>query len=379
MSQSNYYEILGVSQDATAEQIKRAYRKKAVQHHPDRHQGKDKKKAEEKKFKEISQAYEVLRDPEKRAQYDRYGHAAFQTAGAAGPGAGFHDPFDIFNQVFGGAGGIFDEFFGGGRQRASGRGQRGDDLRYDLPITLEEAVSGFEKELRYKRQVTCTRCKGTGAEPDSQRTTCPTCRGAGEVAFSRGFIRMAQTCPTCHGMRSILESPCHDCRGEGRRKQTHRIKVRIPAGVDTVSKLRSSGNGDAGLQGGPSGDLYVVIHVKEHDIFERDGADLYYDVPIKFTLATLGGTLEVPTLKGKATLKIPPGTQSNATFRLRGRGMPSLEREGAGDQFIRVQIEVPKKLTKDQREKLETFAIACGDADNPVSESFLKKTKRFFE
>jgi molecular chaperone DnaJ len=379
----DYYELLGVTKDAGEEELKKAYRKKAVQYHPDKNPG---NKEAEEMFKKVSEAYEVLKDPEKRAAYDRYGHAAFQQAGGGprGPGGfgggGFHDPFDIFREVFGqqggGGGGIFDEFFGGGGN--GGGAGRGSDLRYDIEITLEEAAHGVEKEISFRRLGECKHCHGSGAEPGTKRTTCPTCRGAGQVTTSRGFFHVRQVCPTCHGSGSRFEKICLKCNGEGRMQETTKINVRIPPGVDTGSKLRSSGNGEAGVMGGSAGDLYIVVHVKEHEVFERQGDDLFTDIPIKFTLATLGGTIQVPTLQGKAALKIPAGTQSGTTFRLKGRGMPHLRGGSHGDQLIRVHVEVPTALSTDQRRKLEDFAQACGDADEPVSKSFFEKAKKFF-
>ena len=379
----DYYELLGVAKGATEEDLKKAYRKKAVQFHPDKNPG---NKEAEEMFKKVSEAYEVLKDPEKRAAYDRYGHAAFEQAGA-GPrggggygGGGFHDPFDIFREVFGqgggGSGGIFDQFFGG-EGNGGGTG-RGSDLRYDLEITLVEAARGVEKEISFRKLGECRHCSGSGAEPGSKKTTCPTCRGAGQVTTSRGFFHVRQVCPTCHGSGSRFEKVCAKCSGEGRVQETAKINVRIPAGVDTGSKLRSTGNGEAGVMGGAAGDLYIVIHVAEHEVFERQGDDLFCEMPIKFTLATLGGTVQVPTMEGKATLKIPAGTQSGTTFRLKGRGMPQLRGGGHGDQLIRVHVEVPTALTTDQRRKLEEFAQACGDADEPVSRSFFEKAKKFF-
>ena len=379
----DYYELLGVAKGASEEDLKKVYRKKAVQFHPDKNPG---NKEAEEMFKKVSEAYEVLKDPEKRAAYDRYGHAAFEQAGA-GPrggggygGGGFHDPFDIFREVFGqgggGSGGIFDQFFGG-EGNGGGTG-RGSDLRYDLEITLVEAARGVEKEISFRKLGECRHCSGSGAEPGSKKTTCPTCRGAGQVTTSRGFFHVRQVCPTCHGSGSRFEKVCAKCSGEGRVQETAKINVRIPAGVDTGSKLRSTGNGEAGVMGGAAGDLYIVIHVAEHEVFERQGDDLFCEMPIKFTLATLGGTVQVPTMEGKATLKIPAGTQSGTTFRLKGRGMPQLRGGGHGDQLIRVHVEVPTALTTDQRRKLEEFAQACGDADEPVSRSFFEKAKKFF-
>jgi molecular chaperone DnaJ len=386
MAKEDYYDLLGVNRDASEAELKKAYRKQAVKYHPDKNPGDT---AAEEKFKEISHAYEVLKDPQKREAYNRYGHAAFEGGAGRGPGGaggfggggGFHDPFDIFREVFGGGGGggggIFDEMFGGG---GGGRGgaRDGADLRYDLEITLEEAAKGVEKELSFRKNVTCSRCSGSGAEPGSKKVTCPTCGGVGQVQRHGGIITFRQTCPTCGGSGTKIEKPCSRCRGEGRETQTAKVKLRIPPGVDTGSRLRSVGNGEAGLAGGQPGDLYVVLTVKEHEIFERHGEDLFCEIPIKFTLATLGGTIEVPTLFGKGTLKIPAGTQSGTTFRLRGKGMPSLRGGSQGDQLVRVHVEVPKKLSDEQRQLLEEFAKISGDAENPTEEGWFDKAKKFF-
>jgi molecular chaperone DnaJ len=386
MAKEDYYELLGVEKSVTAEELKKAYRKKAVQYHPDKNPG---DKAAEEMFKKVSHAYEVLSDAEKRAAYDRYGPAAFEGgAGAAGPrggggmgGGGFHDPFDIFREVFGqqggrgGGGGIFEEMFGGG---GGGGGRDGADLRYDLEITLEDAARGVEKEISFRKQMACERCDGSGAEPGSKRVTCSTCRGAGQVRRSGGIITFTQTCPSCGGAGSRIEKPCSGCRGEGRVARNTKLNVRIPPGVDTGSRLRSSGNGEAGLAGGQPGDLYIVLTVKEHELFERQGDDLFCEIPIKFTLAALGGSIEVPTLSGKAALKIPHGTQSGTTFRLRGRGMPSLRGGAQGDQLVRVQVEVPTVLSGEQRRLLEEFGRVSGDAAEPTSRSFFEKAKKFF-
>ena len=385
MAKEDYYELLGAQKGATDEELKKAYRKKAVQYHPDKNPG---DKQAEETFKKVSEAYEVLKDPEKRAAYDRYGHAAFQGPGGGGGGAGrgagggFHDPFDIFREVFGqqggrggGGGGIFDEMFGGG----GGGGDRdGSDLRYDLEITLEEAAKGVEKEISFRKAMTCERCTGSGAEPGSKRVTCPTCRGAGQIRRSGGIITFTQACPTCGGTGQKIEKPCTACRGEGRTPQTTKINVRIPAGVETGSRLRSSGNGESGTQGGANGDLYIVLTVKDHELFERQGDALFCEIPIKFTLAALGGSIEVPTLFGKGSLKIPAGTASGTTFRLREKGMPSLRGGRQGDQLVRVQVEVPTALTSEQRKLLEEFARVSGDAAEPTSKSFFEKAKKFF-
>ena len=369
MAKEDYYELLGVQKGATEEELKKAYRKKVVQHHPDKNPG---NKQAEEMFKKISHAYEVLKDPEKRAAYDRYGHAAFEGAGAGaprGPGGGFHDPFDIFREVFGQQG-------GGGR--GGGGGQDGSDLRYDLEITLEDAAKGAEREISFRKHVACEHCDGTGAEPGSKRVTCPTCRGAGQVRRSGGIITFTQTCPTCAGSGTKIEKPCSVCKGDGRTLKTTKLNVRIPPGVDNGSRLRSSGNGEAGVAGGQTGDLYIVISVKEHELFERQGDDLFCEIPIKFTLASLGGSIEVPTLFGKASLKIPTGTQSGTTFRLREKGMPSLRGGKQGDQLVRVHVEVPQSLTPEQRKILEDFARVSGDANEPTSKSFFEKAKKFF-
>jgi molecular chaperone DnaJ len=383
MAKEDYYELLGVTKTVTPEELKKAYRKKAVQYHPDKNPG---NKESEEMFKKISHAYEVLQDAEKRAAYDRYGHAAFEGPGAGagrGPGGGgFHDPFDIFREVFGqqgrsgGGGGIFDEMFGGGGGGNGGRD--GSDLRYDLEITLEEAARGVEKEISFRKAATCERCDGSGAEPGSKRVSCPTCRGAGQIRRSGGIITFTQTCPTCNGAGTKVEKPCTACRGEGRVPKNTKINVRIPPGVDTGSRLRSMGNGEAGIAGGSSGDLYIVLTVKDHELFERQDDNLFCEIPIKFTLATLGGTIEVPTLFGKASLKIPSGTQSGTTFRLREKGMPSLRGGRQGDQLVRVQVEVPQSLNAEQRKLLEEFARISGDAAEPTSKSFFEKAKKFF-
>ena len=379
-NKQDYYDLLGAAKGATEEDLKKAYRKKAVQFHPDKNPG---NKEAEEMFKKVSEAYEVLKDTDKRAAYDRYGHAAFQQGGGQrGPsGGGFHDPSDMFREVFGqqggGGGGIFEEFFGGGGGQSGGAG-RGADLRYDLEISLEEAAHGSEKEISFRKLGQCGHCHGNGAEPGSKRATCHTCRGAGQVTTSRGFFHVRQACPTCHGSGHRFEKVCAKCSGEGRVNETAKIKVKIPPGVDTGNKLRSSSNGEAGTMGGEAGDLYIVVHVKDHEVFERQGDDLFCEIPIKFTLATLGGSIHVPTLQGKAALKIPGGTQSGTTFRLKGRGLPHLRGNAHGDQLIRVQVEVPTHLNAEQKKFLEEFARVSGDQEEPLAKSFFDKAKKFF-
>jgi molecular chaperone DnaJ len=376
----DYYDLLGAAKGATEEDLKKAYRKKAVQFHPDKNPG---NKEAEEMFKKVSEAYEVLKDTDKRAAYDRYGHAAFQQGGGqrGASGGGFHDPSDMFREVFGqqggGGGGIFEELFGGGGGQSGGAG-RGADLRYDLEISLEEAAHGSEKEISFRKLGQCGHCHGNGAEPGSKRTTCHTCRGAGQVTTSRAFFHVRQACPTCHGSGHRFEKVCAKCSGEGRVNETAKINVKIPPGVDTGNKLRSSGNGEAGTMGGEAGDLYIVVHVKDHEVFERQGDDLFCEIPIKFTLATLGGSIHVPTLQGKAALKIPGGTQSGTTFRLKGRGLPHLRGNAHGDQLIRVQVEVPTHLSAEQKKFLEEFARVSGDQEEPLAKSFFDKAKKFF-
>lgn len=373
----DYYEILGVERNADAASIKKAYRKLAVKFHPDKNPG---DKEAEDKFKELGEAYEALSDEDKRAAYDRYGHSAFQ--GASGSGGGFHDPMDIFSQIFGGSfGGGFDDIFGGGgsRRRRDGK-QRGSDLRYDLEISLEEAARGIEKELEIERHISCETCNSSGSRSAGGVKTCSTCKGQGVVARQAGIFIQQVTCPDCGGTGHIIEDPCPDCGGEGRLERESRIKLRIPAGVDSGTRLRSSGNGDAGVRGGTAGDLYVFLHVAEHDVFEREGHDLYCEVPLPFAVAALGGELNVPTLDGQSSIKIPKGTQGGTTFRLRDRGMPSLSNKGRkGDLNVSVHVEVPTKLNSSQEDKLRDFAETLGEKNSPMREGFLGKAKRFFD
>lgn len=372
----DYYETLGVSKSADAAEIKKAYRKLAVKYHPDKNPGDH---TAEDKFKELGQAYEALSDPDKRAAYDRYGHDAFSGGGGGGRG-GFHDPADIFSQVFGGAfGGGFEEFFGGGGSRKKSGKQRGSDLRYDLEITLEEAANGVEKELEIERNIPCGKCNATGSKGSGGVKTCSTCAGRGVVGRQAGIFIQQTTCPECRGAGETISDPCNDCRGDGRVERETRIKLRIPPGVDTGVRLRSTGNGDAGVRGGAGGDLYAFLHVEDHDMFEREGTTLFCDIPLPFSTAALGGELKVPTLDGQASIKIPTGTQGGTTFRVREKGMPALSGGAKGDLNVTVQVEVPTKLSKDQEEKLRAFSESIGDHNSPVHQGFLEKAKRFFD
>jgi molecular chaperone DnaJ len=370
----DYYEILSVQRNASGDEIKRSYRKLAIKFHPDKNP--DDPHAEEK-FKELGEAYDVLIDEQKRAAYDRYGHAAFAQGGRGG---GFHDPFDIFREVFGsagGGGGIFETFFGGGAGQADGS-QRGSDLRYDMQITLEEAAFGVEKEIEVRKADACEKCQGSGAAPGSGAVTCPSCRGRGQVVSSRGFFQVSQTCPRCRGLGEVIERPCDVCNGEGRAEKTSRIKTKIPAGIAHGSRLRSAHNGEAGIRGGAQGDLYIVVHIKEHPIFQREDDNLFCEVPISFTLAALGGEVPVPTLEGKASLKVPAGTQSGQTFRLRAKGVVQVNGRERGDLFARLLVEVPSRLNDEQRQKLEEFAALCGEDNTPLHKSFFERAKGFF-
>ena len=383
----DYYEVLEVTRTSSGDEIKKSYRRLAVKFHPDKNPGDH---SAEDKFKELGEAYDVLSDVDKRAAYDRFGHGAFAGgAGArgAGAGGGFHDPFDIFREVFGasgggggGAGNIFEQFFGGaGAQRTDREGrQRGSDLRYDLQIALEEAAAGVEKEIEVSKLEGCPTCSGSGAETGSKAVMCPACGGRGQTISSRGFFQVSQTCARCRGTGQVIERPCRKCGGEGRLELASRIKLKIPAGIEDGSRLRSQRNGEAGIRGGAPGDLYVVIHVKEHEVFEREGEHLFCEIPVSFTAAALGSEIEVPTLEGRASVKVPQGTQSGTVFKLRAKGMPILNAGVRGDLMVRVAVEVPTKLNAEQRKKLEEFAALMGEDNAPMHKSFFEKAKGFF-
>lgn len=382
MSKKDYYDVLGVSKTATADEIKKAYRKLARQYHPD--VNKDNPEAAEK-FKEASEAYSVLSDEQKRAQYDQFGHAAFENGGAGGAGG-----FGGF-EGFGGFGGggmedIFDMFFGGqGRgSRGSNAGpQRGADLRFDLEITFEEAAFGLEREISLYRDEQCPHCHWNGAEPGSKVETCPECHGSGEIRFTQntmfGQMTNVRPCPKCHGEGKIISEPCKECRGQGTVKKNKKLKVKIPAGVDNGSRLRVAGEGEAGVKGGPSGDLYVYLYVKPHKFFERDGTTVYCEVPINIVQATLGDEIKVPTLDGQVVMKVPEGTQPGKVLRLKGKGIPSLRNSTRGDQLVRIKVVVPQKLNEKQKDALRKFAEISKDNINPEEKGFLNKIKDLFK
>ncbi len=363
MATRDYYEILGVPRDAGEAEIKKAYRQLALKHHPDRNPG---DKQAEERFKEINEAYAVLSDPERRAQYDRFGRADIPPGGF--DIAGFGDLFDD----------LFEGFFGGGRPRTRSRARRGDDLRYDLEISLEEAARGVETRLQIPRLEPCESCRGAGTEPGSRRVPCAMCRGRGQLRYQQGFLTVARTCPQCGG-EGISQTPCRACAGQGRIQQDRVLKVRIPPGVEEGSQLRLTGEGEGGIRGGPPGDLYVVVHIREHPFFTREGAHLYCTLPITFVQAALGGEVDVPTLEGTAKLQIPPGTQNGQVLRLKGRGMPSLHGRGRGDACYRVVVEVPTRLTARQRELLEEFERASRGTDQgPLVSNFLESLRKLF-
>lgn len=375
MAKRDYYEILGVQKNASDDDIKKAYRKQAVKFHPDKNPG---DKTAEENFKELGEAYEVLCDEQKRALYDQYGHAAFdrRSGGGFGRAGGFHDPFEVFREVFGG-GGIFEDLFGGGQRDAS-QPQRGDDLRYDMELTFEEAANGCEKEVSVTKLDRCETCHGSGGEAGARAKTCPHCGGRGQVITSRGIFSIAQTCPQCQGAGRTIDKPCKTCRGSGRHERTSKIKLRIPAGVDTGSRLRSSGNGEAGMRNAAPGDLYVILHVKPHEVFQRDGEDLLCEVPVSFVQAALGAEIDVPTLEGKSAIHIPAGTQPGTMFRLKGKGIKNLQGYGHGDLHVRINVEVPTHLSAAQKAKLQEFAGLCNGNESPLRQSFFEKAKNLF-
>ena len=374
MAKRDLYEVLGVNRDASEDEMKKAYRKLAMKYHPDRNP--DNKEAEEK-FKEAKEAYEILTDANKRAAYDRYGHDGVNPqmgGGAGGQGFdGFADAFgDIFGDIFGGGG-------GGGRGRSNV--YRGADLRYNLEISLEEAARGAEKTIRIPAQEECGACHGSGAKPGTQPKTCPTCGGAGQVRIQQGFFSIQQTCPKCHGSGRIIPEPCTTCGGAGRVKRQKTLEVKIPAGIDDGMRLRHGGQGEPGVNGGPAGDLYVEIHIKQHPVFQRDGDDLHCEMPISFTTAALGGEIEIPTLDGAANIRIPAETQSAKVFRLRGKGIRNVRTHAPGDLMVHVIVETPVKLTDRQKELLREFGeIASSNAErhNPKAKSWMDKVKDFF-
>jgi molecular chaperone DnaJ len=373
MSQ-DYYELLGVSRTASADDIKKAFRKLAMQHHPDRNPG---NKEAEKKFKDVNHAYDILKDPDKRAAYDRYGPAAFEGGmGPGGPGGPFQGAqgFD-FGSVFGD---IFEEMFGAGGPRGRGRADmRGQDLRFNLEITLEQAYAGTEATVRVPTSVTCETCKGSGAEPGSKPQQCPTCHGRGRLRAQQGFFTVERTCHACHGAGQVIDKPCRTCAGQGRTRREKTLKVNIPAGVEDGTRIRLSGEGEAGARGGPAGDLYVFLSVRRHQLFEREGADVHCRVPISMVQATLGGNIEVPTLDGKmARINVPAGAQSGHQFRLRGKGMPIVRSAQRGDMYIEINVETPTNLTAKQKELLREFEKA--GKTSPESEGFFSKVKEMF-
>jgi molecular chaperone DnaJ len=362
---SNYYELLGVGRDASDNDLKRAYRQLAMQCHPDKNPG---DKAAEERFKQISEAYTVLSDPEKRAHYDRFGTAP---GGASGGGfeAGFGTLFED----------IFENFFSGGGRGRRTRAARGEDLQYELKITLEEAAAGMETKVQLPRLEACEACRGSGAAPGTQRSTCETCRGQGQVRFNQGFLTVARPCPKCHGEGEINTHPCRECRGEGRRRAERLLNIKIPAGIEDGMQLRLSNEGSSGVHGGPTGDLYVLVRIREHGIFVRSGADLLCELPVSFTNLALGTEIEVPLLDGQETLKIPAGTQPLEILRLRGKGMPHLRGRGRGDACYRLILEVPQKLNAKQREALDAFEKASGGQRGPLLSSFMERVKKLLE
>lgn len=373
MAKRDYYEVLGVKRDASADEIKKAYRRIAMKHHPDRNPD---DKASEDKFKEAAEANEILGDEQKRAAYDRMGHAAFEQGGmgGGGAGAGAGGFGDIFGDVFG------DIFGGGGRSRARSGPQRGSDLRYNLDINLEEAVHGTTTKIRIPTLVMCKPCEGSGAKPGSKPVTCGTCGGAGQVRIQQGFFTVQQTCRACGGRGTTISDPCASCHGHGRIEEEKILSVKIPPGVDNGDRIRLTGEGEAGTAGGPNGDLYVQVAVRPHKIFEREGKNLYCEVPISFVDAALGGEIEVPTLDGKVMLKVPEETQTGKLFRLRGKGVVPVRGGGAGDLLCKVAVETPVKLSKQQKDILRQFqATTEGSHHSPRKTSWFDGMKSFFD
>jgi len=360
----NYYKVLGVRPEADEAELKTAYRKLARMYHPDRNPG---DKASEERFKEVSEAYTVLSDPEKRAHYDRFGVAP-GAGGVSGPDGGFGTIFED----------LFEGFFGGTERGRRGRARRGDHLRYDLEISLEEAAAGLETKIQIPRLESCETCGGTGAQAGSRPETCPSCRGQGQVRFSQGFLTVARPCPQCGGEGQIIKTPCKDCRGQGRQRKERLLKITIPSGVEDGNQLRVGGEGEGGLSGGPAGDLYVALHVREHELFVRHGNDLVCELPLSFPQAALGAEVEVPILGGKATLTVPPGTQPGQALRIRGKGMPHLRGRGHGDAVYQVVLEVPTKLTGRQRELLEEFRETSTGDSGPLLSSWVERMKKLF-
>lgn len=376
MAKRDYYEILGVSRDAGDDEIKKAYRKLAMKYHPDRNPGDS---DAEVKFKEASEAYEVLKDADSRATYDRFGHAAFEQGGGRRPGGGggfggFEGFADIFDEMFG-------DMMGGGRR--GGGAPHGADLRYDLEITLEDAFNGKDTQIHIPTWISCETCEGSGAQPGSKPVTCPTCGSRGRVRMQQGFFTIERACPSCHGQGKVIEDPCDDCDGVGRQQQEKTLQVNIPAGVEDGTRIRLANEGEAGLRGAPPGDLYIFLSLKPHRFFQRDGANLFCRVPIPMTTSALGGEIEVPTMNGgRAKLTVPAGTQSGTQFRMKGKGMPVLRSNAKGDLYIQVSVEVPVNLTKRQRELLEEFREESGedsDRHHPESHGFFSRVKEFFE
>ncbi|SFP58114.1 molecular chaperone DnaJ [Variovorax sp. 770b2] len=373
----DYYETLGVPKNASEEEIKKSYRKLAMKHHPDRNHG-DTSKDAEAKFKEVKEAYEMLSDGQKRAAYDQYGHAGVDPNMRGGPGAegfgGFAEAFgDIFGDVFGGA--------RGGRQGGGRQVFRGSDLSYAMEVTLEEAAEGKEAQIRIPSWDNCDTCKGSGAKPGTKPITCTTCHGAGAVQMRQGFFSVQQTCPTCHGSGKIIPEPCTVCHGQGKIKNNKTLEVKIPAGIDDGMRIRSTGNGEPGTNGGPPGDLYIEIRLKKHELFERDGDDLHCVVPVSVTTAALGGEINVPTLKGAAAIDIPDGTQSGKQFRLRGKGIKGVRSSYPGDLYCHVRVETPVKLTEHQRKLLKELDESLkkgGDKHSPTDKGWFDKAKEFF-